>query len=688
MKTKKTNFFRQIFWTKSFLLFFAVFFFLFLINFSEARAEDPKGSCTFSETTHVDGVDLSVEVTKNEVNVTKEECEALGKKSGSTGRWFPNGSEQAKKIAEQKRNEEELISGSDCSWIFHPLDCSLLAIVRFLASLVSMAATLFTWIVEPAVFKSIVDSSIIYGIWAMVKNSLNIAFILMLLFSAFATVFQVDKYNYKNVLVKLIIMALLVNFSFPITRVIIDFSNSLMYYFLSMMSGGIGHSFPDILNSGGLGTIINESEKQVGTTNGTAFLIGVTIFLFIFMITVLAIAVLMVIRAITLAILVIFSSVAFVGPVVPPLSQHAGKWWSALFSNAFFGPAMIFMLYIALTMMGGISGALRQSESKVSVVTVAGSFSDFSQLVAAMAISSLPIIILWIGIGMAKTMGAVGADAVIGKATSWGKQLANWGTRKPAKFIARATGAATLAAGVAGGVKKRWDNSMFGKEATDKRKGKVSDYIYRKTGGKVDSEQEMKKKAKEYEDQKIGEEELKKRAMAGDSAAAYSLSKDNKMDAETYQSFMNKNTDARAEKEIKSNVKKTRADIVALHEYKKKYDAINSRRLTIEEEDDFMKSHPDMTGRTEEEIKKEFAKQEAQKEANDIFEDLDFESWKNQDWKKLSRENASRNDNEKETIRLAVSKSYGDKSESNREKLKDAISSNKWAGMQGVISQS
>lgn len=683
MKTKRINFFRQIFWTKNFLLFFAVFFFLFLINFSEARAEDPKGSCTFSETVPIDGFDVPGTKSVIEVNLTKEECEALGKKSGSTGLWFPNGSERSNQIAEEKRKEGEKSSG--CSWIFHPLDCSLLAIVRFLASLVSMAATLFTWIVEPAVFKSIVDSSIIYGIWAMVKNSLNIAFILMLLFSAFATVFQVDKYNYKNVLVKLIIMALLVNFSFPITRVIIDFSNSLMYYFLSMMSGGIGHSFADILDSGGLGTIINESEKQVGTTNGTAFLIGVTIFLFIFMITVLAIAVLMVIRAITLAILVIFSSVAFVGPVVPPLSQHAGKWWSALFSNAFFGPAMIFMLYVALTMMRGISGALKQSESNVSVVEVAGSFSDFSQLVAAMAISSLPIVILWIGIGMAKTMGAVGADAVIGKATSWGKQLANWGTIKPAKFIARATGASTLAAGVAGGVKKRWDNSMFGKEAVEKRKGKVSDFVYRKTGGKVDSEQEMKKKAKEYEDQKVEEEELKKRAMTGDSAAAYSLSKNGKMNAETYQSFMDKNTDARAEKEIKANVKKTRADIVALHEYKKKYDEINSQRMTSQDEAIFRSQNPNMAGQPEEYVRRQFAKKKAEEESKRVFGSLDYEAWKKQDWENMKKEMASRTNDEQIVLKEAGKAAYDSRDNKTKEKLKSEMDPNKWAGMEGVI---
>jgi len=675
MKTKRINFFGQFFLTKTSALFFAVVLFLFLTNFSWANAEEKKqmGTCKFTYT------DSDGNFQDYNEKKTKTECEEEGGFYGKNPRWIPDGSTEAQLLKGRVKG------GSACSgvlaWTSHPLDCSLLAIIGFLASMVAMAATLFTWIVEPAVFKAIVDSSVIYGIWAMVRDSLNIAFILMLLFSAFATVFQVDKYNYKNILVKLVIMALLVNFSFPITRAIIDFSNSLMYYFLSMMSGGVGYSFVDILETGGIGTIIDQSQKQVGATDGTAFLIGVVVFLFIFMITVLAIAILMVIRAITLAILVIFSSVAFVGPVVPPLSQHAGKWWTALFNNSFFGPAMIFMLYVALTMMGSISGALKESESKVTPVTVAGHFSGFSELVAAMAISSLPIVILWIGIGMAKTMGAVGADAVMGRATKWGKQLASWGTIKPAKFIAKATEASTLAGGIGGGVKKRWDSSYFGKEASDKRKGKIEDYVYKKMGGKVDSEQEMKKKAKEYEDKKIGEEDLKTRAKGGDSAAAYLLSKDNKMDAETYQSFIGKNKDEKIEKEINANVRKTRVDLVASNNYKKKYDEINNRRMTAEESANFKDANPNMAGWAEEEIRKQFAKQEAQKEANKLFRSLDRDSWEKQDWVKMNKELSSKTNDEQMIITGAVGDVFDHRNVAAKEKMENDMAADKWASM-------
>lgn len=309
------------------------------------------------------------------------------------------------KNGKQFPNEEPDVCSGVSNFLAHPINCPLLVMLRLFGVLLSATAVLFSWIVDPERMKMIIDNAAIYNTWAMVRDTLNIAFILFLLFSAFATVFQVDKYSYKKILLTLVIMALLVNFSYPITRFIIDLSNMMMYYFLNNLDIGSA-TFTKFAEHSALSNIINGGNVDSDST----YLLAAVIFVFIFTITLLVIAVLFLIRSIMLAILIIFSSVAFVGAAIPvsELSSNAGKWWTQLFKNAFWGPIMVFMLYVAVTMMDYISTAGMGDMNKIAVDQSAKN-PDF---LAAISFYMIPLVILWVGLGMAQTMGVVGAKAV------------------------------------------------------------------------------------------------------------------------------------------------------------------------------------------------------------------------------------------------------------------------------------
>jgi hypothetical protein len=300
------------------------------------------------------------------------------------------------------------------------ITCPLLYILQFFGLLLQVAASLFNWIIKPENMNAVIDNAAIYTAWAMVRDVLNIAFILMLLFSAFATIFQVDKFSYKRILLTLVIMALLVNFSYPIARFIIDLSNVMMYYFVNALGVGnapSGSFFVSIARGTPLGEII----YSPGVGSDVTFLIASIVFTFIFAITLLVIAVMFVIRTVALAILIIFSSLAFTGSIIPFLSTHASKWWDNLFKYAFFGPIMIFMLYIAYSMMNFIN----KSNLAGNMDKIAQNQSDTPGLVASVAFFSIPIVILWFGLGMAQNMSIAGASAVTGR----GKKFAGWAGR-------------------------------------------------------------------------------------------------------------------------------------------------------------------------------------------------------------------------------------------------------------------
>ncbi|MBU0633509.1 MAG: type IV secretion system protein, partial [Candidatus Omnitrophica bacterium] len=306
------------------------------------------------------------------------------------------------------------------TFIFHPIQCTLLAILKLMGILLSLTATLFNWIIAPANVKAIIDNSAIYGAWALVRDTLNIAFIMVLLFSAFATIFRVDKYNYKKILLTLVIMALLVNFSYPITRFIIDLSNVLMYYFVNALHIGdsaSGSVFASIAKDAELQNIINPSN---GYKADTTFLIAAIIFTFILVITLITVAIMFVIRTVALALLIIFSPIAFTGSIIPFLSGKTGAWWDNLFKYAFFGPIMVFMLYIAMEMMGAIG-----TKGMGSMQAIAGNQSLNPNFIAALSFFIIPVIILWFGLGFAQSMSIAGASAVTGRA----KKFMGWSAK-------------------------------------------------------------------------------------------------------------------------------------------------------------------------------------------------------------------------------------------------------------------
>jgi len=335
------------------------------------------------------------------------------------------------------QNSPFCISLNPSTWV----PCMLLAVLDFAGYLLSSAGTLFEWIVNVNNFNAVVNSSVTYAIWTNVRDVLNIAFIMMLLFSAFCTIFQVEKYSYKKILLNLVIMALLVNFSFPITRFIIDIANSMMYTFIQSLfpNNGITSALTDFTGKANLSAGLSPE------TMSWSGLIAAIVFVFILAVSLLAVGIMLVIRMVALALLIIFSPVAFVASILPDTSSYSGQWWSNLFKYAFFGPIMIFIIYISTRLM-----TLSQSSLLVGFVQIANKNSKDVNVVTTMAYLSIPIVLLWLGMGIAQSMSIAGASAVMGgaqKFLGWagstfsGYRAGRWAIKKGgegAKYIATA----------------------------------------------------------------------------------------------------------------------------------------------------------------------------------------------------------------------------------------------------------
>jgi hypothetical protein len=252
--------------------------------------------------------------------------------------------------------------------------------------------TIFGWAINPEYISGVTgffNRPQIYELWKFIRDFFNLFFILVLLYIAFTVVFQIQK-NFKKALLSLVLVALLVNFSFPISRFMIDVANVPMYFFANQMltdPNNPGESFGTVLGATQLQGIILPYKAD---SDISQLLAGI-VFLFMFSITLLVLAVMFVIRLAALLILVIFSSVGFAASIIPGMEQYSKMWWDNFRKYALFGPAAMLMLLIATRFFTSISGGDPTFKNMKTVAIGATTTGDLN-FVASMAMFSIPII--------------------------------------------------------------------------------------------------------------------------------------------------------------------------------------------------------------------------------------------------------------------------------------------------------
>lgn len=328
-----------------------------------------------------------------------------------------------------------------------------------------MAITIFDILINPAIF-SLLNSAGIYQMWQFIRDFFNLFFILTLLYIAFTTIFQVSK-DYKKALLNLVIMALLVNFSFPISRFLIDAGNVPMYYFANQISDrGATQGLGAIFGATELRGILLFGDKTQGTAGNTdnvktPHLFAATIFMFIFAITLLVLAVMFVIRFAVLVILVIFSSVGFAGTVIPGMNKFASQWWESFSQYVLYGPAAMLMVLVSVRFFEVLATSEFTRIAAESATNL--SANGMQEFMMASAKFSIPIVMLWIAIGLSSKMSIAGSAAVTGAglgAIAWTRKKAVGGLTGAGKWAAYRN---PVARGVGAGVKDRWDSSAVGK---------------------------------------------------------------------------------------------------------------------------------------------------------------------------------------------------------------------------------
>ncbi len=223
--------------------------------------------------------------------------------------------------------------------------------------------------------------------WKTTRDMANMLFIFILLFIAISTILQLENYNTKKLLTKLIIIALLVNFSLFISRVIIDAGNiTALFFYQGISTSAIQDANPekiynpetffnkgDVLKIGELkgiseGFVAFIDPQRLFTQTPELFQkdnINDNVYELIFIY--LASAVLMFVtawiffsigfvflgRIAVLWLLMAVAPLAFAAMILPKTQKIANEWWAELFSKSFCITVFLFFIWIITIFANG-----------------------------------------------------------------------------------------------------------------------------------------------------------------------------------------------------------------------------------------------------------------------------------------------------------------------------------------------
>ncbi len=269
--------------------------------------------------------------------------------------------------------------------------------------------------------------------WRILRDFASICFIFLLLYGSICMILGVEGLAPRDLIPKIVLCGLLINFSLFFCRVAIDASNLLSLGFYNAIApitadysvtaapeaadGGISNAFMSALKitsvydpkafSAGASDTLAPGFKVITATILGSFIMLIAAGSFF------AVTFMLVIRIALLVMLMAFSPLYFVGMVLPNTKKFSDEWLSLFTGQLTFLPTYLALIYIALRIMTHPS--FSQAIMKVDNVSYAQAFITGDTSVMGIILNYLIIIVM---LNFALTQ----AISIAGKAGKWGEK--------------------------------------------------------------------------------------------------------------------------------------------------------------------------------------------------------------------------------------------------------------------------
>lgn len=329
----------------------------------------------------------------------------------------------------------------DC---FTSLDAVFCLINLFLGAigglLEQFIKVVWSWIISPVLSTALSVrtyedkfANVIYPAWIILRNLTNIAFILAIIAMGVATVFRISGWMVRDLMIKLIIGAFLVNFSLVIPQAILGIAETIQNQFLSIDSGAVNAISNELLSF----TLFDNSTVNLGSFSETIrIFMNFWTMLFGF-IAFCAILFIVVVRLVVIWILLMCSPLIYAAYIFPATRSFFNKWWSTFMKWAFITAAVGFMLNLTAIVTFQSRGLL-VGLSGVDQTTLGGNTAVAYEFMTQL----IPIVFLYATVKVATSMGS-GINSFVDKTlakgaslgTAVGAGMLTYGALKPAQKL-------------------------------------------------------------------------------------------------------------------------------------------------------------------------------------------------------------------------------------------------------------
>lgn len=288
---------------------------------------------------------------------------------------------------------------------------------------------LFNVLTAVASYNEFLSSAAVVKGWVVVRDIANMSIIVFLLIIAFSVMLRYEAYGNRKTLAKLLIMAVMINFSKTICGFFIDISQIVMLTFVNGFKFISGVSLVRSMQLDNMLTMAtNTTDGQIPSLlKALAALVLTALFLFTITAVIIVIIMTLVWRIVNLWMLIILSPLAFLASAMPggALGSMYSEWKKRFTNFLINGPILAFFLWLSLTIMNGLqqvnsSDPTVAAQSGVSNLTKEVGDTLGTELTKAFTGGNITLLLISIGLlvgslVLSAQFGALGATAAYKK---------------------------------------------------------------------------------------------------------------------------------------------------------------------------------------------------------------------------------------------------------------------------------
>ncbi|MDG1949448.1 MAG: hypothetical protein P8J32_01335, partial [bacterium] len=212
-------------------------------------------------------------------------------------------------------------------------------------------------LVPVMVYNDFTNNPVVSAGWAIVRDTVNMFFVIVLIIIAVGTIFGQERFKWQQQVPRLLIMAVVINFSKMLCGIMIDFGQVIMLTFANALREIAAGNFIQLLGLNQLYAASDSSSISQGSLSGFDFFAGgvMAVLLTVWVLgTMIILAAILIYRIVMLWVLVVIAPLAwFMKGAKGIIDSNAyAEWWTEFKCLVGVGPVLVFFLWLTLSVAG------------------------------------------------------------------------------------------------------------------------------------------------------------------------------------------------------------------------------------------------------------------------------------------------------------------------------------------------